>query len=93
MCGIFGIVTATEQPLGPILIEAARRIAPCPNQKCRGKIRVLRSPLRNLLRTDPILVQSVPFQSIQFHQIMAYYSPIECVCLLSVHPVSTPASK
>ncbi len=26
MCGIFGIVTATEQPLGPILIEAARRL-------------------------------------------------------------------
>lgn len=26
MCGIFGIVTTTEQPLGPILIEAARRL-------------------------------------------------------------------
>ena len=26
MCGIFGIVTATEQLLGPILIEAARRL-------------------------------------------------------------------
>ncbi len=26
MCGIFGIVTGTEQPLGPILIEAARRL-------------------------------------------------------------------
>ena len=26
MCGIFGIVTATEQALGPILIEAARRL-------------------------------------------------------------------
>jgi len=26
MCGIFGIVTATEQPLGPILIEAAQRL-------------------------------------------------------------------
>lgn len=26
MCGIFGIVTATEQQLGPILIEAARRL-------------------------------------------------------------------
>ncbi len=26
MCGIFGIVTKTEQPLGPILIEAARRL-------------------------------------------------------------------
>ena len=26
MCGIFGIVTATEQTLGPILIEAARRL-------------------------------------------------------------------
>ncbi len=26
MCGIFGIVTASEQPLGPILIEAARRL-------------------------------------------------------------------
>ena len=26
MCGIFGIVTATEQPLGPIMIEAARRL-------------------------------------------------------------------
>lgn len=26
MCGIFGIVTDKEQPLGPILIEAARRL-------------------------------------------------------------------
>ena len=26
MCGIFGIVTDTEQPLGPILTEAARRL-------------------------------------------------------------------
>lgn len=26
MCGIFGIVTEQEQPLGPILIEAARRL-------------------------------------------------------------------
>jgi glutamine---fructose-6-phosphate transaminase (isomerizing) len=26
MCGIFGIVTKDEQPLGPILIEAARRL-------------------------------------------------------------------
>jgi len=26
MCGIFGIVTQDEQPLGPILIEAARRL-------------------------------------------------------------------
>ncbi len=26
MCGIFGIVTEKEQPLGPILIEAARRL-------------------------------------------------------------------
>ena len=26
MCGIFGIITKTEQPLGPILIEAARRL-------------------------------------------------------------------
>jgi len=26
MCGIFGIVTRDEQPLGPILIEAARRL-------------------------------------------------------------------
>jgi len=26
MCGIFGIVTEREQPLGPILIEAARRL-------------------------------------------------------------------
>ncbi len=26
MCGIFGIVTKNEQPLGPILIEAARRL-------------------------------------------------------------------
>ncbi len=26
MCGIFGIVTAKEQPLGPILVEAARRL-------------------------------------------------------------------
>jgi len=26
MCGIFGIVTAKEQPLGPILTEAARRL-------------------------------------------------------------------
>ncbi len=26
MCGIFGIVTATDQALGPILIEAARRL-------------------------------------------------------------------
>jgi glucosamine--fructose-6-phosphate aminotransferase (isomerizing) len=26
MCGIFGIVTENEQPLGPILIEAARRL-------------------------------------------------------------------
>jgi len=26
MCGIFGIVTATEQSLGPIMIEAARRL-------------------------------------------------------------------
>ncbi|MEW6094245.1 MAG: glutamine--fructose-6-phosphate transaminase (isomerizing) [Chloroflexota bacterium] len=26
MCGIFGIVTKEEQPLGPILIEAARRL-------------------------------------------------------------------
>jgi glucosamine--fructose-6-phosphate aminotransferase (isomerizing) len=26
MCGIFGIVTDQEQPLGPILIEAARRL-------------------------------------------------------------------
>src|SRR5512135_429569 len=26
MCGIFGIVTGKEQPLGPILIEAARRL-------------------------------------------------------------------
>lgn len=26
MCGIFGIVTTIEQPLGPILIEAARRL-------------------------------------------------------------------
>jgi glutamine---fructose-6-phosphate transaminase (isomerizing) len=26
MCGIFGIVTNKEQPLGPILIEAARRL-------------------------------------------------------------------
>ena len=27
MCGIFGIVTETEQQLGPILIEAAQRLA------------------------------------------------------------------
>lgn len=27
MCGIFGIVTATEQQLGPILIEAGRRLS------------------------------------------------------------------
>ncbi len=27
MCGIFGIVTQNEQPLGPILIEAAQRLA------------------------------------------------------------------
>src|SRR5512136_834723 len=26
MCGIFGIVTSDEQPLGPILIDAARRL-------------------------------------------------------------------
>lgn len=26
MCGIFGIVTEKEQNLGPILIEAARRL-------------------------------------------------------------------
>ena len=26
MCGIFGIVTKDEQPLGPILIEAAKRL-------------------------------------------------------------------
>lgn len=26
MCGIFGIVTATEQNLGPVLVEAARRL-------------------------------------------------------------------
>ena len=26
MCGIFGIVTKDEQPLGPILIDAARRL-------------------------------------------------------------------
>ena len=26
MCGIFGIVTQTEQSLGPILVEAARRL-------------------------------------------------------------------
>ena len=26
MCGIFGIVTRDEQPLGPILVEAARRL-------------------------------------------------------------------
>jgi len=26
MCGIFGIVTEKEQPLGPILVEAARRL-------------------------------------------------------------------
>lgn len=26
MCGIFGIVTAKEQPLGRILVEAARRL-------------------------------------------------------------------
>ena len=26
MCGIFGIVTQTEQNLGPILVEAARRL-------------------------------------------------------------------
>ncbi len=26
MCGIFGIVTAHEQQLGPILIDAARRL-------------------------------------------------------------------
>ena len=26
MCGIFGIVTDKEQTLGPILIEAARRL-------------------------------------------------------------------
>ena len=26
MCGIFGIVTEKEQTLGPILIEAARRL-------------------------------------------------------------------
>ncbi len=27
MCGIFGIITAQEQPLGPILIEGARRLS------------------------------------------------------------------
>ena len=27
MCGIFGIVTDKEQPLGPILIDAARRLS------------------------------------------------------------------
>ena len=27
MCGIFGIVTDKEQPLGPILVEAGRRLA------------------------------------------------------------------
>ncbi|HOR01084.1 MAG TPA: SIS domain-containing protein, partial [Anaerolineae bacterium] len=27
MCGIFGIITSEEQPLGPVLIEAARRLA------------------------------------------------------------------
>ena len=27
MCGIFGIVTTREQQLGPILIEAGRRLA------------------------------------------------------------------
>jgi glucosamine--fructose-6-phosphate aminotransferase (isomerizing) len=26
MCGIFGIVTTGEQPLGPLLIEAAKRL-------------------------------------------------------------------
>ncbi len=26
MCGIFGIVTKDEQPLGPILIDAAKRL-------------------------------------------------------------------
>ena len=26
MCGIFGIVTKNEQPLGPILIDAAKRL-------------------------------------------------------------------
>ena len=30
MCGIFGIVTQDEQPLDPILIEAAKRLT------CRG---------------------------------------------------------
>jgi len=27
MCGIFGIVTAEEQNLGPILVEAGRRLS------------------------------------------------------------------
>ncbi len=27
MCGIFGIITREEQTLGPILIEAARRLS------------------------------------------------------------------
>ena len=27
MCGIFGVVTDKEQPLGPILLEAGRRLS------------------------------------------------------------------